>query len=191
MMKYLCLAKEQYDIEDHSYVPLREEDIISIKKWRNEQMDILRQNYPLTDQDQILYYQKVILPSFQQKNPKNILFSILNSRKCIGYCGLTNLDWISRKAEISFLIETIHSDDFEVYGKNFFRFLEFIKSIAFDEINFNRIFSETYNNRPHNIEILENCGFKQEGILRENVIIKNKFVDSKIHGFLRREYVSK
>jgi len=190
-MKYLCLTKEKYEINDHNYVPLRKEDMVSIKNWRNEQIDILRQNIPLTDQDQISYYQKIILPSFQEKNPRVILFSIINSGECIGYGGLTNLDWISRKAEISFLIKTSYSENIEMYEKYFTRFLEFIKIIAFDEIDFNRIFTETYDIRFHVIEILEKSGFKKEGMLRENVIKSNKFLDSKIHGFLKKDYVSR
>lgn len=189
-MKYLCLTKEKYQINNFIYVPLRKEDMVSIKNWRNDQIDILRQGILLTDQDQISYYQNIILSSFEQKKPSLILFSILKNNQCIGYGGLTNVDWISKKAEISFLIDTSYSNDKIIYEECFNNFLEFIKIIVFNEIDFNRIFAETYDIRPHHIEILEKNGFKKEGILKENVVISNKFVDSKIHGFLKKDYVS-
>ncbi len=67
-MKYLCLTKEKYQINNFIYVPLRKEDMVSIKNWRNDQIDILRQGILLTDQDQISYYQNIILSLLNKKS---------------------------------------------------------------------------------------------------------------------------
>ena len=46
--KYSFLPSKKYCSNKYSLVPLRERDVESIRKWRNEQIDILRQNKPLT-----------------------------------------------------------------------------------------------------------------------------------------------
>ena len=67
-------------------------------------------------------------------------------------------------------------------------FIRLIKKVLFEDLNFNRIFTETYDIRPHHISILEKNGFQLEGRMREHIQINNKFVDSLIHGFLKEYY---
>ena len=71
-----------------------------IKDWRNDQIDVLRQKAVLTDEDQIGYYHNIVLPSMNERQPEIILFSFLLNAGCIGYGGLTNIDWSHKRAEI-------------------------------------------------------------------------------------------
>ena len=41
--KYIFLKKRSYDYKNYQIIPLRYDDIIKIKEWRNEQITILRQ----------------------------------------------------------------------------------------------------------------------------------------------------
>ena len=75
--KYSFLPGKEYCSNKYSLVPLREQDVESIRKWRNEQIDILRQNKPLTKDEQSKYYHQIIKKSFYEKKPKVILFSFL------------------------------------------------------------------------------------------------------------------
>jgi RimJ/RimL family protein N-acetyltransferase len=184
-MKYRILNNNTYKIEQYSIVPIRKEDILFIKKWRNEQMTILRQKKLLTNQEQFSYYEDDVVQSFSQVNPKNILFSYLYSDRCIGYGGLTNIDWLSKRAEISFLLDTKRVTDPALYEIEFTIFITFMKKVVFDDLNFNRIFTETYAFRQGHISILEKNGFRFEGRMKQHVMIKGKFVDSLLHGFLR------
>jgi hypothetical protein len=60
MSIYKCLSTNQeYAIGDYKIVPLRYEDIFSIKEWRNTQIDILRQKELLSDENQIQYYKDI------------------------------------------------------------------------------------------------------------------------------------
>lgn len=61
---YICLARQHATYEHHSLVPLRSGDIISIKDWRNAQIDILRQNAPLSDEEQQHYFHQVVEPTY-------------------------------------------------------------------------------------------------------------------------------
>lgn len=185
MKKYKVLNKEFYSYNDYSLVSIREEDIYLIKIWRNSQMDVLRQKKILTDQDQQQYYLNIIAPAYNELHPEQILFSYLFDNKCIGYGGLTNIDWESRRAEMSFLDATERTKDKNLYKIDFKTFITIIKTIIFDELDFNRLFTETYDIRQLHIEVLENNGFQFEGRMKHHVLINGEFKDSLIHGLLK------
>lgn len=165
--------------------------MILIKKWRNEQIDVLRQNILLTNKDQKIYYDSIIKPAISAEKPICIIFSFINKKKCIGYGGLTKINWVSKIAEISFLENTKRAKNIKIYERDFVAFLKLIMRIAFVELNLNRLFTETYDIRPAHITILEKMGFKLESRLKHQVFTKGSIVDSLIHGYLREEYIKK
>lgn len=185
--KYLIL-KSQYCLANYCLVALRKEDIQLIRKWRNDQMDILRQKKPLSVLEQKKYYDNIIQKTFSQKKPESILFSFLFNNICIGYGGFVHISWDLRRAELSFIVDTKRSKNKRVYNVDLSTFLTLIKQIAFSELNLNRIFTETYNIRPFHISVLEKSGFQLEGQLKEHMKISNVYVDSLIHGFLRSQF---
>lgn len=184
-MKYKCLPNLPISLGDYSMDGITEENAMLIKQWRNEQMTVLRQDHLLTDEEQIAYYQNVIKLSFEIEQPRLIILSYLLNGDLIGYGGLTNIDWFSQRAEISFLLATNRTLDHETYNNEFTIFLKLIKKIAFNELKFNRLFTETFEIRPWHIAALENNEFIFEGRLKEHVFINGRFVDSLIHGCLK------
>lgn len=190
-MKYKVLPENFFALEDYSILPYREEDIFKVKNWRNDQMKILRQDKILSDDDQEKYYNLVVKNSFSQDAPKIILFTFLQLGKCIGYGGLTNIDWAAKRAELSFLVDTERTLILDQYEKDFTIFITLMKMVLFDALNFNRLFAETFDIRDFHISILEKNGFVLEGRMKEHVVINNKFVDSLIHGYIRKYYESK
>jgi len=187
-MKYKCLPETRYSFGEYSLVPMRKEDIFKIKEWRNRQIDVLRQKEELTDEDQRVYYNSVVKPSFGERQPRLILFSYLLDNQCIGYGGLTNIDWEAKRAEISFLLNPERVQDAQLYQREFSVFLKLIKKVAFEDLGMNRLFTETYDLRPAHINILELNGFKREGCMQKHVMVQGCLVDSLIHGFLREWY---
>jgi len=150
--------------------------------WRNAQLKVLRQREPLTPEKQERYYQGVILPSFAEKTPRQILFSYLHKEELIGYGGLVHISWEDRRAEVSFLVDPDRVGDSSIYSQDFSLYLSLIKQAAFQHLGFMRVFTETYDIRPHHISILESSGFQLEGRLKAHVWIDGKPVDSLIHG---------
>jgi RimJ/RimL family protein N-acetyltransferase len=187
-MNYKVLNTNEFILNDYSLVPLRNEDIFLIKEWRNAQIDVLRQNKILTDTDQENYFTHVIIPTFTQEAPCQILFSFLKSGKCIGYGGLTNIDWESKRTEMSFLLDKNRSNDSEIYKNDFNAYISLLKVVTFRELKFNRLFVETFDIRPLHVSILESTGFVFEGRMKQHVVINGKFADSLIHGFLKEYY---
>lgn len=187
-MNYKCLPTNIFTYQDYRIEPYREEDMYLIQQWRNEQMDVLRQNRNLTAEEQERYYRGVVYPAFSAEQPRMILFSFMRQDVCIGYGGLTNIDWHSGRAEISFLVNTTRALDETVYREDFSAFLHLMKHVTFDALQFNRLFTETYDIRSHHIGILEFSGFRFEGRMQQHVFIQGKPIDSLIHGYLKEYY---
>jgi RimJ/RimL family protein N-acetyltransferase len=182
---YKALTINEFVKDEYALVPLRENDIPAITQWRNEQIDVLRQQAALTDHDQKVYYESRVVPSFTEARPGIILFSYLKHAACIGYGGLTNIDWENRRGELSFLVQTERTLDVQQYRRDFSCFLHMIKTVAFNELQFDRIVSETYDIRPEHVRILEENGFVLEGRLKQHVVIRGQGVDSLLHGCRR------
>jgi RimJ/RimL family protein N-acetyltransferase len=165
-----------------------------IRKWRNEQIEILRQKNLLTVEDQKRYWNKVILPSISSDAPDIILFSYLFMNNLIGYGGLTHIDWSAKRAEVSFLLKTELTRDYGKHPKYFDIFLKILKKIAFDELKLQRLFTETYDLRPYHVTVLEKNNFKFEERKRYHIFLETegRYVDSLIHGCQAdKEYAGK
>lgn len=186
--EYRILKKNSYVLGGYSLIALRESDIFDVMHWRNYQIDILRQKTLLTPKDQEEYFKNVVRPTFSSDQPKIMLFSLLLENKCVGYGGLVYIDWESKRAEVSFLVDPSRAKDNALYREDHLNFLSLLKKVAFATLKFNRLFTETYDIRSLHIADLVESGFKYEGRMRKHVKINNKYVDSIIHGILRGEY---
>lgn len=186
-MSYRCLKEQSFENAPYIMTTIREGDIFLVKQWRNEQISFLRQTAPLTDAEQKLYWDKVIKPSFQEEQPRQILFSFLHAGKCIGYGGLTHIDWNVKRAEVSFLLQTERSRHPQIYRKDFLHFLSLLTKAAFEDLHMHRLFTETFDVRAEHIAVLEKFGFREEGRLKEHVKVEGEYVDSIIHGYLRNK----
>ncbi|MEX2230701.1 MAG: GNAT family N-acetyltransferase [Cyclobacteriaceae bacterium] len=185
---YNCLPMQVFKYGLYEVQPYRFQDLFKIKEWRNSQIDVLRQKKVLTDEDQIAYYQKIIEPSFKETHPRIILFSFLFDSELIGYGGLTNCSWEDKRSELSFLVSTIRATEEELYKNDFSAFIHLMTQVNFEILQFNRLFTETFDIRPLHITTLEKNGFVREGVMKEHVIIGGRSVDSVIHGLLRSYY---
>jgi len=191
MNTYKAIDQQTFTNGDYSIIPIRMVDRSSIMVWRNAQLDILRQGYKLTEEDQKRYFIEVIEPLFNQDYPNQLLFSYLKDLKLIGYGGLVNISWIDKRAEMSFLVDNLRAKNKVQYKEDMIHFIKLIKQLCFNILKFNRLFTETYAFREYHISILESEGFRKEGIMRQHVIYKDKFIDSIIHSILKKEYNEK
>lgn len=169
----------------YSIETVQDSDIESIRRWRNSQLEVLRQPKPISVEEQKNYFQTVIWPSLTEPKPSNILVRYLMNEKLIGYGGLVHIEWEHMRAEVSFLLDPSLASDSETYTECYSNFLNLLKELAFDDLGLKRLFTETYAFRKHHISILEANGFRVEGVLKNHVYIDGKPVDSIIQGFLR------
>jgi len=188
MRHYKCLTNQRFEHNEFALVPLRDEDIQKIRIWRNEQITVLRQNEHITEEMQLNYFTSQVVPNFDASQPKQILFSYLKNNELIGYGGLVHFSWLDKRAEVSFLLDTKFTNNTIVHDLYFENYLYLIQKVAFEDLILLRLHTEVYDTRQHHINILEKCGFRFEGRLREHIFIGEKMVDSILHGKLNKEY---
>jgi RimJ/RimL family protein N-acetyltransferase len=181
-LKYKALEKQVQEKGSFKLVPIRFEDRMDIMRWRNEQIYHLRQQKPLSEEDQNRYFENVVSKLFDQDQPNQILFSFLENERCIGYGGLVHMNWVDAHAEISFIMDTeLEKDRFQ---EIWVAYLELLESIAFDDLRFHKIFTYAYDLRPHLYPIFESRGFRKEAELVDHKLIDDKFVSIIIHAKL-------
>ncbi|MBI3631436.1 MAG: GNAT family N-acetyltransferase [Candidatus Staskawiczbacteria bacterium] len=163
--------------KNYSLVRLEKSDLAFIKKWRNEQREVLRQNKILSDKDQQVWFKLV------QKDKNQKVFSIINSEgELCGYCGITHIDWINKRGELTFLVKT--DVQRAEYRKIFLEMLALLKNYFFSNLSLHKFFAETFSFRKFHISILEEFGFKRGGVLIDHVFKKGRFYNSLIHYIL-------
>jgi hypothetical protein len=172
------------DIRNSEYrlTAIQPSHIEEIRIWRNSQRSVLRQKETISKANQIKYFSENIWPEFTSNKPSQILFSIYSHDKLVAYGGLVHISWEDKRAEVSFLCAPYVTNSLFEYGEIFGFFLNTVKNIAFSMLNFNRLFTETFDIRPHHVSILENNKFEFEGRLVKHNIIDGTTVDSLLHG---------
>lgn len=185
MRRYTCLPGDG-TVRSGAFAltTVQDDHIEAIRHWRNAQMGVLRQAEPITTQQQVRYYSTCVWPTLADPRPANILLSLLEEGRPIGYGGLVHIAWEHRRAEVSFLLDEQFTWDPGVYAPYFSIFLNLVKRLAFDGMGMHRLFTETYATRTHHIEVLQANGFQFEGSMRHHVRIAGRWVDSLLHGCL-------
>jgi RimJ/RimL family protein N-acetyltransferase len=189
MNSYKALNKQSFSNGNYSIVPIRMEDKLDIMKWRNDQIYHLRQNKPLTEEDQVRYFETVVKRLFEQQQPNQLLFSYLEGDKCIGYGGLVHINWIDKNAEISFIMNTELEE--KCFEKLWGVFLSLLEDVASTELNLHKISTYALDLRPKLYPVLESMGFLKEAVLNKHCIFNNVYVDVVIHSkFMDDNYIS-
>jgi RimJ/RimL family protein N-acetyltransferase len=178
-MKYKVLNNQLFSKNELSIVPIRYQDRLDILKWRNEQIYHLRQEKPLTVEDQEAYFNSVVNMLFNEEQPSQILFSYLQNDVCIGYGGLVHINWIDKNAEVSFIMNTELEEKY--FSKHWTIFLGLIEQVAFKDLNFHKLFTYAFDLRPHIYEVIENAGFLQEAVLQEHCFFNGVYKDVIMH----------
>ena len=169
--------KSIFHFNDFSLIPIRLEDKYDIMKWRNEQIYHLRQEKLLSKQNQDNYFEKIISPLFNEKHPKQILFSFLKSKKLVGYGGLVHINWELKKAEISFVMDT--SLEKKYFFEYWDTFLKLIEAAALNLLDIKDLFTYAFDLRPELYEILNVNNFLFVGDAK--YIKSGNLIDVKIH----------
>lgn len=184
---YRCLPSQSIRHGDRRLEALQPELFEPIRRWRNAQIGVLRQQEPLTPEAQQRYVDSVVRPQYGQERPAQVLFSYWWQELLLGYGGLVHLDWPSRRGEVSILLDPARARDIPVYQSDLAAYLPLIAGAAFNLLGLERLTSEAYDVRPHHVAVIEAFGFRREGVLRQHVVKDGRRVDALLHGMLRGE----
>lgn len=106
------------------------------------------------------------------------------SGKLIGTVGFKNMDPKNRSAEVSLKIGDRGSRGRGVGGE----VLDLLLEYGFQELGFHRIYLQVFAFNRAAIRCYEKCGFKHEGVRREELFRDGRFHDILIMGMLEDEY---
>jgi RimJ/RimL family protein N-acetyltransferase len=184
---YLRLQQRMFNLDEITLNAISIENIERIRNWRNSQISVLRQSKAISESEQIEYFEKNVFPGYPKHEPEQILFEIHFRSEFIGYGGLVNIDWTASRAEISFLLSPEIVEGSSDYLLVFDLFLKLIQEIAFRNLGFTRLFTETFQFREKHIQVIESNEFKLEGTLRNHSLQNGRPTNSLIHGKLRSD----
>ncbi|MBT4665691.1 MAG: GNAT family N-acetyltransferase [Opitutae bacterium] len=186
---YLVLGDFFAQFRDYKISSIHMDDALPIMHWRNEQISALRQDQPLEENEQLRYFRNVVSPGFVQKQPDQILLRFTYRDALIGYGGLVHMNWIDRIGEVSFLLETERAKDVRNYGMECSIFLQLLKKCAFENLDLNKIYTESYSHRPWHVMSIEAAGFRREKVLPDQTTVDGKSVDAVVASCLKEEYL--
>tara|TARA_B100001250_G_scaffold414516_1_gene453469 strand:- start:579 stop:1133 length:555 start_codon:yes stop_codon:yes gene_type:complete len=184
MKSYKILNKQIFHSGIFSLVPIRFQDRFDIMNWRNEQIYHLRQDKPLTIKSQDIYFNTVISNLFEQEQPNQILFSMLENDKCVGYGGLVHINWIDKNAEISFIMDTDLEEEY--FHSYWTMFLEMIENLAFGELNLHKLYVYAFDLRPNLYDVLLASNYFRDAVLNNHSYFKGRYIDVVIHSKLKK-----
>lgn len=108
----------------------------------------------------------------------------------VGLVLLRNIDWISRHAELFFVMVDKEGSKATMHDLPATKYVvRRVMKFAFEEFNLNKIWIEAYENNKI-MPVLESFGFVAEGVRKEVVYKNGKYLDSVICSVLKEEYDS-
>lgn len=182
--RYQILQQINLSLGKITFCPIQLDQIEQIRLWRNAQKKILRQTKEISKYEQKCYFRDKVFTQLDINFPAQILIGIEWRGKFVGYGGLVHIDWNSRKAEVSFLLDTKIREESKLFIEIFSSYLSLIQIMAFEHLALNRIYTETYSFRTSVISTLNANDFLLEGTLRKSYFWEGRFFDSLIHSKL-------
>lgn len=111
-------------------------------------------------------------------------FAIEADGKCIGNCGLFEINETARTCELGITI-----GDKDYWGQGYGRdAVKLLLDYAFRLRNFRRVWLEVHSENERAIRAYKACGFVEEGRLREHAWLDGRYVDMVFMGVLRDEW---
>lgn len=119
--------------------PIERSDIDQIRKWRNEQIEILRTPFYLTEPMQEKWFENVV----SDRNSKYRFYACeakvrIDSYELVGYCAL-EINWEGRQAEVGIVLGKENTG--KKYGYEIF---ELLRQEAFERMNLDHLNFESY-----------------------------------------------
>ena len=158
-------------------------DIDEIMKWVNdpEVMDNLLTRYPVSRYQEEKWIEKAL----DGTNDRNKVFAIeTKDGVYLGGIGLHRIDWENRNAEVGLVIGKKEYWN-KGYGTDA---MMTILDFAFSHMNLHRVYLRVYSFNERGIRSYEKCGFRNEGIMRDDLFAHGKYHDTIIMGILKHEF---
>lgn len=163
--------------------PLERSDLARSIKWLNnpEIMRLLGRRHAMSMAEEEKWYEDYL------KAGKSRIFAIVEENgEHIGNIGLHNIDKENRRASLGIVIGEKQKWGMGYGSKALMTALKY----AFRELGLHKVSLRVFQNNERAIKSYSRCGFKKEGVEREQVFKDGKFHDLFIMSILDREYES-
>ena len=98
------MLERRWELDGATVRAIEETDLDHLRRWRNEQQEVLRQQAPLSGEHQLNWFRSIVEPSYvSEQFPAALLVVVEEDGEPTSYGGLTNIEWVSRRGEVSFL----------------------------------------------------------------------------------------
>lgn len=136
--------------------------------------------FPLKMEDEERFYEHINAAS----DTYSFAIETLNGSKYIGGCGMNQVDWKNRFAVVGIFIgeEQYRSQG---YGTDAMKVL---LNFIFNEMNLNRVKLSVFSFNERAIKSYVKCGFRQEGVMRQEIFRDGRYHDTIIMGIMRSEW---
>ena len=162
---------------------LKKTDIDEIMKWINdpEVMENLLMRYPVSRYQEEKWIEKAL----DDSNPRNKVFALeTKDGVYLGGIGLNATNWENRNAEVGIVIGKKEHWN-KGYGTDA---MMSILDFAFNQMNLHRVYLRVFEYNLRGIKSYEKCGFKKEGIIRDDRYVNGEYHDTIIMGILKGEF---
>ncbi len=159
-------------------------DMDEIMKWVNdpEVKNNLLMRYPISRYQEEKWIERAV----DETNKRNKAFAIETKEGVyLGGISLHGIDWENRNAEVGIVIGKK-----EYWGKGYGTdAMMSILDFAFNQMNLHRVYLRVFEYNLRGMKSYEKCGFKKEGILREDRYANGEYHDTVMMGILRSEFI--
>ena len=164
------------------------DDIGRFVKWLNdpEVRDGLLLYLPMSIAEEENWFENM-LKRPASEHPLVIEIAQDNNWFPIGNCGVHQIDWRNRSAEVGIVIGE-KSFWNQGYGTEA---MALLLRHAFETLNLNRISLDVYESNPRAIKAYENVGFVHEGRKRKAMFLNGHYIDVLLMSILREEWFSR
>lgn len=159
--------------------PMRE-DIPTFVKWFNdpEVTEFLLRSPPMGMDEEERWFDSLV-------SQEGRVFSVETRQgKLIGNLGIIHIDWAQRKADIGAVL-----GEKEYWSKGYgTEAITLLLGYMFEELNLNRIWLYCDESNVRAQRCYEKCGFRREGVFRQNRFKAGRYIDDVVMSILRGEW---
>jgi RimJ/RimL family protein N-acetyltransferase len=160
-------------------------DLSALMKWVNDEevTDFLGTPlvYPMSS---IAEQNFIEAAANHSETDKRFVIESLADGRNIGGISFLAVDWLNRSAGIGIVI-----GDKSCWGKGYGTdAMRVMMRLGFDKMNLHRLWLHVYDFNQRGISSYEKCGFKREGILRDERYLNGRYHDTIVMAVLQHEY---
>lgn len=168
---YLTEMTDDYLMDIHAYAS--KEEVCKYQPWGPNTMEATK-----------TYLKEALADSGQEKR-KRYVFAVIEktSNQMIGAGELFHLDLVNMTGEIGYIINP------HFWGKGIAtKVAESLIELGFNKLKLNRIYATCDVRNIASEMVLKKVGMQREGLLRENILLKDGWRDSLLYSILSREW---